>query len=46
MVVGLLLIGWILVQVLFLRELSFFHPFYLAVGVGLVVAGHRPPGRG
>jgi hypothetical protein len=25
-VVGLLLIGWILVQVLFVRELSFFHP--------------------
>jgi len=43
-VVGLLLIGWILVQVLFLRELSFFHPFYLLVGSGLVVAGRRPPG--
>jgi hypothetical protein len=43
-VVGVLLIGWILVQVLFLRELSFFHPFYLAVGAGLVVAGHHPPG--
>ena len=42
-VVGLLLVGWILVQVLFLRELSFFHPFYLLVGTGLVAAGHRPP---
>ena len=43
-VVGLLLIGWILVQVLFLRELSFFHPFSVLVGSGLVVAGRRPSG--
>lgn len=36
---GALLIGWILVQLAFLRELSFFHPLYLALGVGLIVAG-------
>ena len=44
-VVGLLLIGWILVQVLFLRELSLFHPFYLLVGTGLVAAGHHRSGH-
>jgi hypothetical protein len=37
--VGILLIGWIVVQVLFLRELSFFHPFYVAVGVLFVWLG-------
>ncbi len=41
-VVGALLVGWIVVQVAFLRELSFFHPLYLGIGLGLVASGaHR-----
>ena len=39
--VGVVLIGWIVVQLLFLRELSFFHPLYVAVGAGLAVWGRR-----
>src|SRR3954468_18086081 len=37
--VGVLLVGWILVEVAFLREVSFLQPFYAAVGLGLVVWG-------
>jgi hypothetical protein len=37
--VGALLVGWILVELAFLRELSFFHPVYIAVGVLLVWLG-------
>lgn len=36
---GVLVIGWILVEVAFLRELSFLQPFYVGVGAGLVVWG-------
>ena len=36
---GLLLIAWILVEYAFLREVSFLHVFYLAVGAGLVACG-------
>jgi hypothetical protein len=36
---GVLLIGWIVVEVGFLREVSVLHAVYLAVGVGLVVWG-------
>jgi len=36
---GALLVGWILVEVAFIRELSFLQPFYAAVGAGLVVWG-------
>ncbi len=48
---GVLLVGWIVFQLLFLRELSFLHPTYLAVGVLFVWAGrralprHSPVGR-
>lgn len=35
------LIGWIVVQVLFIRELSFFHPTYLTVGALFVWTGRR-----
>ncbi len=38
-VAGGLLVGWILVQLAFLRELSFFHPLYFAMGVVLIVCG-------
>jgi hypothetical protein len=42
---GVLLMGWIAVQLLFLRAFSPFQPLYLAVGVGLVLAGRRRLGR-
>jgi hypothetical protein len=38
---GLLLVGWIVVELAFIQELSFFHPFYAAVGVALVWLGRR-----
>lgn len=40
-VCGLLLVGWIAVQIAVIREFSFFQPFYSAVGAGLVVWGRR-----
>src|SRR3954452_7990387 len=39
--VGLLLVVWILVELAFLRELSFFHPLYVGIGVLLVLLGGR-----
>jgi hypothetical protein len=33
---GAILIGWIVVEYLFIRELSFFHPLYLGIGVGFI----------
>ena len=44
-VAGGCLIGWIVVQLLFIRELSFFHPTYLAVGALFVWSGRRALGR-
>ena len=38
-VVGTLLIGWIGVELAFIRELSFFHPIYAAIGVVFLRAG-------
>lgn len=40
-VTGVLVIGWIVVELAFIRELSFFHPAYLAVGAVLVWVGRR-----
>ncbi len=37
--VGALLVAWILVELTFIRELSFFHPVYILVGVLLVWLG-------
>lgn len=42
--VGLLVVGWIVVELAFIRTLSFFHPLYLVVGLVLVRCG-RHPGR-
>jgi hypothetical protein len=39
--VGLLLVAWILVELAIIRELSFFHPFYVSVGLALVLLGRR-----
>lgn len=39
--VGAALVGWIVVQLAFIRELSFFHPLYLAIGIALVALGWR-----
>ena len=41
---GILLVGWILVELAFIRELSYLHPLYLLVGVSLVAWGHRALG--
>ncbi len=38
---GVLLIGWIVVQLLFLQSFSFFQPLYAAIGVAFLVAGRR-----
>jgi hypothetical protein len=42
---GALLVVWILVELAFLRELSFFHPLYVAVGLVLVLLGRRAGSR-
>lgn len=39
--VGLLLVVWILVELAALRELSFFHPLYLGIGLLMVWLGRR-----
>lgn len=39
--VGVLLIGWIVVQIFFLRAFSFFQPLYLAIGAYFVMASKR-----
>ena len=39
--VGLLLVTWIIVQLLVIRTLSFFHPLYVAIGLSFVWVGRR-----
>ncbi len=39
--VGTLLVLWILIELAFIRELSFFHPLYIGVGLALVWLGLR-----
>ena len=41
---GVIQIGWILVELAFIREFSFFHPTYIGVGAALIVIGRRRPG--
>lgn len=36
---GALLVGWIAVELAFIRELSIFHPLYAAIGIAFVLAG-------
>ena len=36
-----LLVAWIVVQLLVIRTLSFFHPTYLAIGLSFVWVGRR-----
>jgi len=38
---GILLAGWILTELAFIRELSFFHPVYLVLGLLLIWLGAR-----
>ena len=38
---GLLLAGWIVVELAFIRQLSFFHPLFIVVGGLLVWLGNR-----
>jgi len=39
--VGVAMVVWIVVELAFIRELSFFHPLYVAVGLTMVWAGVR-----
>lgn len=41
---GVLLVGWILVELAFIREFSFFHPLYAAIGLLLAWLGVRAIG--
>ena len=41
LIVGLMLIGWIVVQVIVLRAFSLFQPAYLCVGASFVAASNR-----
>ena len=41
LVVGLMLIGWIVVQVAVIRAFSFFQPAYLAIGTSFIAASRR-----
>lgn len=43
---GGLLVGWIAVQVVFLREFSWFQPTYAAIGAAFIAAGRRMPAPG
>jgi hypothetical protein len=43
---GLLLVTWIVVQLLIIRTLSFFHPTYFAIGLAFVWAGRRMERQG
>ena len=43
-VVGVALVGWIVVQLLFIRSFSWFQPFYVALGLGFAVHGRRTGG--
>lgn len=38
---GVLLVGWIMVELAVIREFSFFHPTYLGVGLILIWIGRR-----
>ncbi len=38
---GVLQVGWIVVELLFIRELSFFHPLYVVIGLVLIFVGRR-----
>ncbi len=39
LVSGTLVIGWIVVELAFIRELSFFHPTYVLIGAALIWIG-------
>lgn len=41
MFAGLLLMLWIVVELAFIRELSFFHPLFMVVGGAFAFVGHR-----
>ena len=44
--VGVVLIGWIVVELAFIRELSFFHPLYVAIGALMIWLGRRVDHQG
>lgn len=42
---GVLVVGWIVMELLFIRELSFFHPTYVIVGGVFIWVGRRALSR-
>lgn len=46
LVIGVVLVGWLLVELAFIRELSFFHPLYGVVGIAFAIAGWMIRSRG
>jgi len=40
-IVGIILICWIVLELAVIRELSFFHPLYVAIGALMIWLGHR-----
>jgi len=45
-VVGVMLAGWIIVELAFIREFSFFHPLYLMIGAAFAIVGWRARSQG
>lgn len=45
-IVGVMLAGWIIVELAFIREFSFFHPLYLAIGAAFAIVGWRTRSQG
>ncbi len=41
MIAGLLIVGWIVVQLVFIRTFSWFHPAYVALGAAMVLVADR-----
>lgn len=42
-IAGVLVVCWILAEIAFIREFSFFHPLYLVLGTVLIALGRRGP---
>ena len=39
--IGLTLVAWLLIELAFIRELSFLHPLLGVIGIGFVLSGRR-----
>ncbi|MEO6703013.1 MAG: hypothetical protein ABI140_13405 [Jatrophihabitantaceae bacterium] len=45
LVAGLLLVGWILIELAFIRQVTLFHPVYLVIGTALAWLGYQASGQ-